>query len=121
MTSSKSSSAAYAASHAASEATHVAIADLFPGSRLSHILHVVTEPSVSAVSSVIECIDSLKSLSLDIESVHVRRLPTAFDQRVCLHGIDETHARAIRDRLETLAPVIRVKLEHQIKVSRDDA
>jgi hypothetical protein len=94
------------------------IGALFPGSQLSHVLHVVTEPNVAAVSSVIECLESEPSSPIDIQSFHVRRLPGAFDQRICVQGIDETHARHIRERLEQLQAVERVRLEHQVRVVR---
>ena len=97
------------------------IGTLFPGSQLSHVLHVVTEPNVAAVSSVIECLESDQSSPLDIESFHVRRLPSAFDQRICVQGIDETHARQIRERLARLSAVARVRLEHQVRVSHHEA
>jgi hypothetical protein len=97
------------------------IGALFPGSQLSHVLHVVTEPNVAAVSSVIECLESDVSSGIDIQSFHVRRLPDAFDQRICVQGIDETHARHIRARLERLQAVARVRLEHQVRVTHGAA
>src|SRR5580692_1886013 len=46
---------------------HLDIATLFPGSQLSHVLHVVSEPNVAAVSNVIECLDAPQSGALDIQ------------------------------------------------------
>ena len=94
------------------------IGALFPGSDLSHVLHVVTEPSVAAVSSVIACLETARPASLEVQSFHVRRLPTAFDQRICVQGINECQARDIRARLERLDPVARVRLEHQVRITR---
>lgn len=96
------------------------IATLFPGAHLSHVLHVITEPSVAAVTSVIECLESIEPSALEIQSFHVRRSPSAFDQRICVEGIDESHARDIRERLARLSTVSRVRLEHQVKVGRND-
>jgi hypothetical protein len=109
--------AAQASSQSQSPAPASDIGTLFPGSDLSHVLHVVTEPSVAAVSSVIECLETAKPASLEVQSFHVRRLPTAFDQRICVQGINESQARDIRTRLERLDPVARVRLEHQVRIT----
>jgi len=83
-----------------------------PGCELIHTLNVTSQPDLRAVNQVLACIEAEQDA---VSTWRVIRQGEVFDQKISLHGISQSRARTLREKLAKLEGVVRISLEHQFR------